>query len=73
MCSVRILAWLHHISLAVSWFGQIRGFRQDVYCRCTYLQVMHPVLTFGLPIRARLTGGVDESLLVVFDGDGDLF
>lgn len=34
---------------------------------------MHPVLTFGLPIRVRLTGGVDESLLVVFDGDGDLF
>lgn len=39
----------------------------------TYLQVMHPVLTFGLPMRVRLMGGVDESLLAVFDGDGDLF
>ena len=45
---------------------------ESLYWKATYLQVIHPVLTFGLPIRVRLTGDIDESLLAEVDGDGDL-
>ena len=34
---------------------------------------MHPVLTFGLPVRVRRVGGVGVSVLSELDGDIDLF
>jgi hypothetical protein len=34
--------------------------------------VMHPVLTFGLPTRYRLTGSVATLIWFVFGGDSDL-
>lgn len=37
---------------------------------CTYLQVIHPVLTFGFPVRVRRTGDVSASLTSELD-DGD--
>lgn len=36
-----------------------------------YLQVMHPVLTLGLPVRVRRTVGAGESPISVLDEDGD--
>jgi hypothetical protein len=33
---------------------------------------MHPVLTFGLPVRVRRVEGFGESVLSDLDGDSDL-
>jgi hypothetical protein len=39
----------------------------------THLQVMHPVLTFGLPTLLRRMGSIAVLLLSAPRGEGDLF